>query len=113
VKEVNSTQTRSASKCNVFGSRGPEVNIKTCQANGFGQYSLVLIASARARELARRNNFKVAHGGDPFEHRGSFAVTALKDIEANAIDAKFYLENFIELNRSFPTRKSMQAIGEK
>lgn len=94
-----------------LNSRGPNVDMEKCQKNSMGRYNLVLIAATRARELQRRNNYLYSCGETP-KIAGSFAVDALFDIESGKIDPKFYLQNMIELNRSFPTKRSMQLLAE-
>jgi DNA-directed RNA polymerase omega subunit len=69
-------------------SRGPEVDVNNCvELTGGNRFNLVLIASARARELKRQNR------ENPNATFGQIHtnVTALKEIEAGEIDAHKYL----------------------
>lgn len=67
-------------------SRGPAIDIEKCVAAvGGNKYNLVLIASARAREIRRQHV-----SSDQREHVHSI-ITALADIEAGGIDANTYL----------------------
>jgi DNA-directed RNA polymerase omega subunit len=66
-------------------SRGPSIDTEKCVEQAGGRFDLVLIASARAREIRRQNKHS-----DKFEHTHAL-VTALQDIQAGKVDAKTYL----------------------
>jgi DNA-directed RNA polymerase subunit K/omega len=57
-------------------SRGPSLNLEQCVANmGNNRFMLVIVASARVREIASKNKHSTR-----FEHRNP-VVTALKEVE--------------------------------
>ncbi len=65
-------------------SRGPNIDIEECVKNSGGnRFNMVLIASARARELARRH--KAAELGTQL----NAPVTALLDIQCGAIGEEY------------------------
>lgn len=67
-------------------SRGPSIDIEKCVAAvGGNKYNLVLIASARAREIRRQ------HASSEKREHVHAVITALADIEAGGIDANTYL----------------------
>jgi DNA-directed RNA polymerase omega subunit len=67
-------------------SRGPSIDIERCvEAVGGNRFNLVLIASAKTREIRRQH----AHS-DKREHVHAI-ITALGDIEAGKVDADTYL----------------------
>jgi len=69
-------------------SRGPGIDTEICAENAGGRFDLVLIASARAREIKRQ------HRDNPnakFEQVHTI-VTALEDIQAGKIDPLTYLK---------------------
>ena len=67
-------------------SRGPSIDMDKCvEAVGGNRFNLVLIASARTREIRRQH----AHS-DKREHVHAI-VTALADIQAGGIDSRTYL----------------------
>ncbi len=67
-------------------SRGPSLDMEKCvQAAGGNRFNLVLIASARTREIRRQH----AHS-DKREHVHAI-ITALADIEAGTIEPIKYL----------------------
>jgi DNA-directed RNA polymerase omega subunit len=67
-------------------SRGPSIDMEKCVAAvGGNRFNLVLIASARTREIRRQH----AHS-DKREHVHPI-VTALADIEAGGIESGKYL----------------------
>jgi DNA-directed RNA polymerase omega subunit len=67
-------------------SRGPSIDMDKCvEAVGGNRFNLVLIASARTREIRRQH----AHS-DKREHVHPI-VTALADVQAGDIDAHTYL----------------------
>jgi DNA-directed RNA polymerase omega subunit len=67
-------------------SRGTEIDTELCveQAGG-NRFDLVLIASARSREIRRQNL-----GSDKREHVHSI-VSALEEIQSGKINSKVYL----------------------
>ena len=66
-------------------SRGPTIDTDLCVANSPGRFDMVIIASARAREIRRQNK-----DSTKFEHVHA-CVTALLDIQEGRVDAKTYL----------------------
>jgi DNA-directed RNA polymerase omega subunit len=49
-----------------YHSRTPQIDIQTCTKNAGGnKYDLILIAAARAREMAQQNKKKGLHHEDP------------------------------------------------
>jgi DNA-directed RNA polymerase subunit K/omega len=57
-------------------SRGPELDLDKCVANmDNNRYTMIVIASARVREIASKNKHSTR-----FEHRNP-VVTALKEVE--------------------------------
>jgi DNA-directed RNA polymerase omega subunit len=67
-------------------SRGTGIDTEQCVINvGDNRFDLVLIASAKAREIRRHNL-----GSDKREHVHSI-VTALEEIQAGKVDPKVYL----------------------
>jgi DNA-directed RNA polymerase omega subunit len=68
-------------------SRGPEINTEQCVKNvGDGRFDLVLIASARAREIRRQHR-----ESDKREHIFP-VVTALEEIQAGKIGKEYLLK---------------------
>ena len=68
-------------------SRGPQLDTDLCVANlGVGRFDMVIIASARAREIRRQNK-----ESEKYEHTHPI-VTALLDIQEGKIDAKDYVK---------------------
>ncbi len=68
-------------------SRGPKLDIEQCVVGAGGnRFDLVLIASARAREIRRQHA-----SSDKREHVHS-CVTALMDIEAGKVDPITYIK---------------------
>jgi len=68
-------------------SRGTDINTELCVENvGSNRFNLVLIATARAREIRRQNT-----ESDKREHVYSI-VTALQEIQSGKIDPKTYLK---------------------
>jgi DNA-directed RNA polymerase subunit K/omega len=66
-------------------SRGPEINLEQCVANaGNNRFNLVLIASARAREIARKHR----EAGDI--STANACVSAILDVQ-NKVVGKSYL----------------------
>jgi DNA-directed RNA polymerase omega subunit len=62
-------------------SRGPNLDLEKCVANmGNNRYMMVIVASARAREIANQNKHS-----ERFEHRHP-PVTALLEIENGKLD---------------------------
>jgi DNA-directed RNA polymerase subunit K/omega len=62
-------------------SRGPSLDLEKCVANmGNDRYMLVILASARAREIAQQNKHS-----ERFEHRHT-PVTALIEVENDKLD---------------------------
>jgi DNA-directed RNA polymerase omega subunit len=67
-------------------SRGTGIDTEICVENvGGNRFDLVLIASARSREIRRQNI-----GSDKREHVHSI-VSALEEIQAGKINSKVYL----------------------
>jgi DNA-directed RNA polymerase omega subunit len=67
-------------------SRGTDVDTEKCVENAGGnRFNLVLIASARAREIRRQHA-----SSDKREHVHSI-VTALKDIQEGTVEPRKYL----------------------
>lgn len=67
-------------------SRGPTIDTEKCvEAVGGNKYNLVLIASARTREIRRQQS-----SSEKREHVYP-VITALAEIEAGTIDANKYL----------------------
>jgi DNA-directed RNA polymerase omega subunit len=67
-------------------SRGPSIDIEKCvEAVGGNRFNLVLIASAKTREIRRQH----AHS-DKREHVHAI-ITALGEIEAGGVDSDKYL----------------------
>jgi DNA-directed RNA polymerase subunit K/omega len=67
-------------------SRGSTIDTQKCLENvGGNRFEMVLIASVRAREIARRNK-----SSDRIEHTGA-QVSALLDIQNGKVD-RFYLK---------------------
>jgi DNA-directed RNA polymerase omega subunit len=67
-------------------SRGTEIDTEKCVENSGGnRFNLVLIASARAREIRRQHA-----SSDKREHVHSI-VTALKDIQEGTVEPRKYL----------------------
>jgi DNA-directed RNA polymerase subunit K/omega len=60
-------------------SRGTEINTDTCVANAGGRFDLVLIASARAREIARMQKY------DNDATYVNPCVSALLDVQSNSV----------------------------
>ena len=67
-------------------SRGPAIDIERCvEAVGGNRFNLVLIASAKSREIRRQHA-----SSEKREHVHSI-ITALSEIEAGGVDANTYL----------------------
>ena len=67
-------------------SRGPAIDIERCvEAVGGNRFNLVLIASAKSREIRRQHA-----SSEKREHVHSI-ITALGEIEAGGVDANTYL----------------------
>jgi DNA-directed RNA polymerase omega subunit len=67
-------------------SRGPSIDIEKCvEAVGGNRFNLVLIASAKSREIRRQHA-----SSEKREHVHSI-ITALGEIEAGGVDANTYL----------------------
>lgn len=65
-------------------SRGPKINTEQCVENvGGSRFDLVLIASARARELAARHRASGAEGNP------NAPVTALLDIQCGHVGIEY------------------------
>ena len=64
-------------------SRGPNVNVETCVEAAGGRYNLVLIASARAREIRRQNP-----ESQDRKHLYS-VITALEEIQTGKINSDY------------------------
>ena len=68
-------------------SRGPEIDTEKCVENiGGNRFDLVLIASARARELSRR------HKAAELQTQMNAPVAALLDVQSGAVGRE-YLKN--------------------
>ena len=68
-----------------YHSRGPDLNMDECVENSGGnRFDLVLMASARAREIRRQHA-----SSDKFEHTHP-VVTALKDFQDKKIGAEYF-----------------------
>jgi DNA-directed RNA polymerase omega subunit len=68
----------------LIASRGTKIDTQRCVSNANGnKYDLVLMASARAREIKRRNqtSMKQEHVGAP--------VTALLEIQAGEVSTDY------------------------
>jgi DNA-directed RNA polymerase omega subunit len=67
-------------------SRGPSIDIEKCvEAVGGNRFNLVLIASAKTREIRRQ------HASSEKREHVHAIITALGDIEAGKVDADTYL----------------------
>jgi DNA-directed RNA polymerase omega subunit len=67
-------------------SRGTDIDMDKCvEISGGNRFDLVLIASAKSREIRRQNL-----GSDKREHVHSI-VTALEEIQAGKVNSKVYL----------------------
>jgi DNA-directed RNA polymerase omega subunit len=67
-------------------SRGPSIDIEKCvEAVGGNRFNLVLIATAKSREIRRQHA-----SSEKREHVHSI-ITALGEIEAGTVDADKYL----------------------
>ena len=67
-----------------ISSRGSEVDTQKCVENvGDNKYDLILIASARAREIRRQHK-----DSDKFEHIHS-TVTALLDVQEGRVGKEY------------------------
>jgi len=67
-----------------IGSRGSEIDTQKCVENvGDNKYDLILIASARAREIRRQHK-----DSDQFEHIHS-TVTALLDVQDGRVGREY------------------------
>jgi DNA-directed RNA polymerase omega subunit len=64
-------------------SRGTQINTEDCVANVGNRFDLVLIASARVRELANRHK----RSGNPGQLNAP--VTALLEIQANKVGREY------------------------
>ena len=65
-------------------SRGPEIDTEKCVENvGGNRFDLVLIASARARELSRR------HKAAELETQINAPVGALLDVQSGAVGREY------------------------
>ena len=65
-------------------SRGPEIDTQKCVENiGGNRFDLVLIASARARELSRR------HKAAELETQMNAPVGALLDVQSGAVGREY------------------------
>lgn len=61
-------------------SRGPELDLEKCAANmGNNRFTMIVIASARVREIANKNKHSTRH-----EHRHP-VITALKEVESGEL----------------------------
>jgi hypothetical protein len=68
---------------NIKLSRGPNINVETCVEAAGGRYNLVLIASARAREIRRQNP-------ESLDRKHLYSViTALEEIQAGEVGADY------------------------
>jgi DNA-directed RNA polymerase subunit K/omega len=67
-------------------SRGSEVDTELCtQMAGGNRFDLVLIATARSREISRK------HKHDEMTTHVNAPVTALLEVQAGRVDPKVYL----------------------
>jgi DNA-directed RNA polymerase omega subunit len=67
-------------------SRGPSIDIERCvEAVGGNRFNLVLIASAKTREIRRQ------HASSEKREHVHAIITALGEIEAGGVDANTYL----------------------
>lgn len=66
-----------------FLSRGPSVDTEVCVNRVGNKFDLVLIASARAKEISRQNK-----ESDKFEHTHP-VVTALLEVESGKIGREY------------------------
>jgi DNA-directed RNA polymerase omega subunit len=64
-------------------SRGPVVDTEKCVTNVGGRFDLVLIAAARAREIARKHR----HDGDTSQVNA--CVSALLDIQNKMVGREY------------------------
>jgi DNA-directed RNA polymerase subunit K/omega len=65
-------------------SRGPEIDTEKCVENiGGNRFDLVLIASARARELSRR------HKAAELQTQMNAPVSALLDVQSGAVGREY------------------------
>ena len=65
-------------------SRGPDLDIdKTVEKSGGNRFNLVIMASARAREIKRNNTFS-----NRFEHTHP-NITALKEFESGKLGPEY------------------------
>ena len=64
-------------------SRGTEINTDTCVANAGGRFDLVLIASARAKEIARKQQY------DNEQTYVNPCVSALLEIQSNTVGREY------------------------
>jgi DNA-directed RNA polymerase omega subunit len=64
-------------------SRGPGIDTEKCVTNVGGRFDLVLIAAARAREIARKHR----HDGDTSQVNA--CVSALLDIQNKMIGREY------------------------
>jgi len=65
-------------------SRGPEIDTEKCVENiGCNRFDLVLIASARARELSRR------HKASELQTQMNAPVAALLDVQSGAVGREY------------------------
>ena len=65
-------------------SRGPEIDTEKCVENiGGNRFDLVLIASARARELSRR------HKAAELQTQMNAPVAALLDVQSGAVGREY------------------------
>lgn len=69
-------------------SRGPNIDTDKCveMSQGAGRFAMVIAASARAREIRRRNK-----ESDKFEHLHPI-VTALLEIQEGKLDVQEYFK---------------------
>jgi DNA-directed RNA polymerase subunit K/omega len=65
-------------------SRGTEIDTEQCVANvGSSRFDLVLIASARAREIAKK------HRDDGNTSSSNFCVSALLDVQSKSVGREY------------------------
>lgn len=64
-------------------SRGTEINTDTCVANAGGRFDLVLIAAARAKEIARKQRY------DDEQTYVNPCVSALLEVQSKSIGREY------------------------
>jgi len=64
-------------------SRGTEIDTDQCVANVGSRFDLVLIASARAREIAKK------HRDDGNTSSSNFCVSALLDVQSKSVGREY------------------------